>query len=214
LNDTASEGIHDDNGAKALFGVASYTDPKGKWTGTENWGFSHDEDVLFGELNAQTADSPQIDNSDDTTLSDTDITLTPNAKWTIGGEYVYREDSATEYDFGTEYSITATADTGTPVVETPVTVNQTSHGYAGYLVYDTTPLDDIAFRYSSVKNTADGNPYDETVTYALKSPDGKWLTKLEYRYDHTSEGVDFEDSSGNFTKTSGTTLTVGEVYTF
>jgi hypothetical protein len=215
LNNTGNEGIHDDNNSKGLFGVASYTDPKGKWTGTENYGFSHDQDVNFGSLVSDLSDTRD---TDDTTLSDTDLTFTPNSKWTVGLEYVYREDTGTNTAYtldsgGTVPDDTTSSDNGT-YTTTNTSESVISHGYAAYLVDNLTALTDLAFRYSDVAQKALGNPYDLTLTYAIKSSDSKWLTKFEYRYDNISEGLDFEDSSGNFTKTSNNTVTVGEVFTF
>jgi hypothetical protein len=223
LNDTAQEGIHDDNNSKGLFGVATYTDPKGKFTFTENYGFSHDKNVAFGNLQqagASTSDgvSTVTGNNDDTTLSDTDLTLTPNAKLTIGGEFVYRQDSGSNILFTPAFledtareAVTQTANNQTTLQQD----NQVSRGYAGYLIFNTTALTDLAFRYSYVDQRNIGRPWDLTGTYAIKSKDGKWLTKLEYRYDeiYKPNGA-FEDDNGNFTKTTGSTFTVGEVYSF
>lgn len=222
LNDTSNEGFHDDNNAKGLFGVAAYTDPKGKFTFTENYGFSHDQNVqVMPSFVLPTSGLGW--STDDTTLSDTDLVITPNSKLTIGAELVYRADSGTNYAFapvetgGTTPDVTL-LDGGT-VSETVSPNHVYSQGYAYYLVYNTTSLDDIAFRYSQVAQDELGSPSDFTATYAFKSSDSKWLTKLEYRYDHiNNNGANlsglFEDSSGNFTATSNNTLTVGEVYTF
>jgi hypothetical protein len=224
LNDTAEEGFHDANNAKGLFGVAAYTDPKGKFTFTENYGFSHDQNVAFGNLDAPGAGdadgiSTDLGNKDDTTLSDTDLILTLSPKYLLGGEFVYRSDSGTNIKFTPNIdSAVQRADTtifnSNGSSTTFASDNQISRGYAGYFTYNLNSLDDLAFRYSYVDQRNLGRPYDLTATYALKSSDGKWLTKFEYRYDAIYKPFAFEDSSGNFTKTSGNTFTVGEVYMF
>jgi hypothetical protein len=224
LNDTAEEGFHDDNNSKGLFGVATYTNPKGTLTFTENYGFSHDQNVAFGNLDAPGAFdsdgiSQDIGNKDDTTLSDTDLTLVLSPKFTLGGEFVYRSDSGTNIKFTPSGTAVARPDATTIVdgngdTETTTSDNQISRGYAAYAILNTTALTDLAFRYSYVDQRNLGRPWDATATWAIHSSDSKWLTKLEYRYDQIYNPFGFEGSDGNFTKRTGSTFTVGEVYTF
>ena len=79
INNTAHEGVNDDNHQPGYIGNFVYTDPKGKFTAAESLGYSEDM-VAFSTQ------------TDKTTLSDTDLTINLNAANLIGLNYTYRND--------------------------------------------------------------------------------------------------------------------------
>lgn len=205
INDTGEEGIHDDNGDKALIGQANWTDPAGKYTLVETFGYSRDKDLFTPDLSA--AGNPV--GNDDCTLSDTDVTWNLDAKNIVGLNYTYRKD-----DVG--YIV--------PSSNEPASGNIDSNGWAVYYRNQVNKADAIALRYDGIQ-TKDGtkavggipglvtNDTPEEITATLENKEGSWLTRLEYRHDWSNQ-EQFVDSDGNLTEKNQDLVTVGEVYTF
>ncbi len=220
LNDTANEGVHDDNGDKAFLGQINYTAPSGKFVFIENVGYSRDKNVgnFFTLENA----SSGVYDTDKTTLSDTDFTYNVDANDLIGLNYVYRNDDGSY-----------TAPIATPggslavgpraVSDDPHTAT-VSNGYAVYLRRQFTPKDAVALRYSGLTQSFSGSHlrlYDITGTFEIKNS-SQFLTRFEYVHDNANaniySGADGTGTSGDDTlvnpKKDQDTISASEVFTF
>ncbi len=129
-------------------------------------------------------------------LNDNNFTYNLNANQLFGLDYVYRK---------------LTPD-GLP--------KQTTNAYAVYYRQALTPKTAFALRFSGATDKTDGvgtaRPYDITGTYELKTAPN-FLTRLEYRHDHTNVPNTFysgSDDQGSPTKKDQDTLSVSGVFTF
>jgi hypothetical protein len=144
------------------------------------------EDIGYSEdLNVAGYDTDKL------TLSDTDLTLNLNAANMLAFEYAYRKD-----DGGSQ---------GT----------SSTNGYAAYFKHNLNAKENLAARWDYVDQKLIGKPWEITGTYSVQSTP-KFLTRLEYRYDKASGPNDaiFAASDGSFTKSSQSTVSVSEVFTF
>jgi predicted porin len=186
IDDTADEGVSDDNNSLGYIGQANWTDPAGKYVLVETFGYSEDKNIAapFGPAIA----------TDDLTLSDTDITITPDPKDTIGFNYTYRQDHAKSLG------------------------NVTANGYAVYYRRQVTAPAAVALRYSGDSSKDDittgspsTSPQEITATLELKSS-AAWLTRLEYRHDFANQPL-YATNNVNGSKSQDLAV-VGVVYTF
>lgn len=208
INDTGEEGVHDDHSGKAGIGSLNWTDPKGKFTLVETFGYSPDKN-LFTPLGTAAG---TLVNKDDTTISDTDFTYNVNAANTVGLNYTFRRDYVA-------YAV--------PLSASAAAGNINSNGYAVYYRNQLTKRDAVALRFDGI-DTKDGTkafngsavpgavtevkPDEVTATYEIKYG-SSWLTRLEYRHDWSNLPA-FVNDQGAVTEKYQDLLTVGVVYTF
>ena len=212
LNDTANEGVHDDNGDKAFLGQINYTAPSGKFVAIENIGYSRDKNV--GNYFTAGVSNSGVYDSDKTTLSDTDFTYNVDANDVIGLNYVYRLDAGNYNGIPINedaIGLHPQAASGDPHVAT------VSNGYAVYLRRQLNPKNAVAFRYSGLTQSFSGNHlrlYDITGTYEIKSS-SQFLTRFEYVHDNANQDF-FVGGNGNdgFDKKDQDTISASEVFTF
>lgn len=211
LNDTANEGVHDDNGDKAFLGQINYTAPSGKFVFIENVGYSRDKNVgnFFTLENA----SSGVYDTDKTTLSDTDFTYNVDANDLIGLNYVYRNDDGS-------YTL-PTATPGGDLAVGPRAASDDPHtatvsnGYAAYLRRQFTPKDAVALRYSGLTQSFSGSHfrlYDITGTFEIKNST-QFLTRFEYVHDNANQDL-YVGGNGEFDKKNQDTISASEVFTF
>jgi len=206
LNNTDNEGVSDDNNTKGYIGEIKWLDPAGKFMAWETYGHSKDLNAFPGKIFAITASAEGLTDTDDCTISDASIMYNVSTRTTLGLNWVNRKDNMAAQVEGESLPI-----------------NASSNGVGLYCRRQTTKLTYFAVRYSEDLATLDiaGSSsllkeQEATLTYGIHSGES-WLTKIEYRHDWTNKGIAaplYYDTSGNLTKQSEDTLTVGMVYSF
>ncbi len=194
---TPTMGVQNDSKRPGYMGQLNYTDPKGKFTLISELGLDKQK---FGGTVDQTGPNTKI------IVNDNNFTYNFNANQLFGLDYVYLK----------------TTPDGLP--------KTTSNGYAVYYRQALTAKNAIALRFSGYSAKTDGSggsasstarPYDITATYEIK-PVANFLTRLEYRHDHTNydggnnPSVAYGFYGGNSlpTKSDQDTLSLSGVFTF
>lgn len=157
-----AEGVYDQNKSYGYIGQLNYTAPSGKWAIIETYGGSHD-----GPNGQQ----------DKLLLSDTDLTITPDALDTFGLNYTNRQDKVQ-----VPGSSTATvADVATPGSD----VSAHATGYAAYYQRQLAGPYKVGFRGEEINTKSLGqSPRIDSLTATLSDQATKTLLlRLEYRHD-------------------------------
>jgi hypothetical protein len=176
LGSSVFEGVYDANKSYGYIGQLNYTAPSGKFVAVETYGGSHD-----GPNGVQ----------DKVLLSDTDLTVTPDAVNTFGFNYTNRED---------------TFDVGSGVQD---------NGYALYYRRQITSPYAVGFRAEKIFsdiNRSVSHADSLTATFEDKTTKNT-LVRLEYRHDDASTGT-FLAANGNGLVATQNTVSLSGIYTF
>jgi hypothetical protein len=199
-------GLHSPSSSPAYIGNVNYAAPSGKYTAIESFGYGDDN---ASENSAVGDGSIAFGVRQKTTLSDTDVTITPDPVDTFGLNYTYRKDSI-----------------GDSVGVNPPDGHE--DGYAGYYRRQLSTPYAVAFRaeYLDGKNS-DYSVHADSLTATLEDKTTKsLLLRLEFRHDDTHIPSDdsgdptviqvgpFADSTGSLTKDTQNTLSLSAVYAF
>jgi hypothetical protein len=194
---TATMGVQNDSKRPGYIGQLNYTDPKGKFTLISELGL--DKQKFYGAAGPGTK----------VVVNDNNFTYNFTANTLAGLDYVYRK---------------TTPDGGG---------KETVNAYAVYFRQALTPKTAVALRFSGASDKFDGGiganlgayndgttrPYDITATYEIK-PTSNFLTRLEYRHDHTNFGSGTPVDAGFFggnslpTRSDQDTISLSGVFTF
>jgi hypothetical protein len=164
---TVGEGVSDSNKSFGYIGQLNYTAPSGKYTIIETYGGSHDGPDNF---------------EDALLLSDTDITVTPDAVDTFGFNFTDRQDKVQE-GLNTDSALSADAGAAIP------TESEQSTGYAVYYRRQITAPYAVAFRAEEIQEKANVGPGGiepkvDSLTVTLEDKATKsLLVRLEARHD-------------------------------
>jgi len=141
-----AEGVYDQNKSYGYIGQLNYTAPSGKYAIVETYGGSHD-----GPNGTQ----------DKLLLSDTDLTITPNALDTWGLNYTNRQDDVESLG------------------------SAQANGYAGYYQRQLTGPFKVALRAEQIDAKVEGkSPRIDSLTATLSDQATKTLLlRLEFRHD-------------------------------
>lgn len=157
IYNTPTLGVQNDSKRPGYIGQLNYTDPKGKFVLISEIGFGKQK---FGP---DTPDTKVL-------LNDNNFTYNLNANQLVGLDYEYAKNDPES------------------------AARNTINGYAVYYRQALTPKNAFALRFSGVDSKTDafdGNdeahirPYDITATYEVKAS-ANFLTRLEYRHDHSN----------------------------
>ena len=198
LIDTPTAGVQDNNKEPSYIGQLNYTDPAGKFSAIETFGFGNEKP--FGVTTK-------------TTLSDTDFTYNFTSATLIGLNYFYAK-----YDpDGDHNNLT---DNGYAVYFHQTLTPKTAFAlrYSGYSAKQDTPetFTTVDAASEAVVVTPASSfttkPWEITATYEYKAA-ANFLTRYEYRHDAANVEA-FEGSDGNVTKKDQDTVSVSGVFTF
>jgi len=189
---TRTMGVQNDSKRPGYMGQLNYTDPKGKFT-------------LISELGLDKQKDPGAYGSGLDTkvvVNDNNFTYNFNANQLAGIDYVYR---------------TFKPEGGG---------NERTNAYAVYYRQALTAKTAVALRFSGAEDKfengafgfVDGTtrPYDITATYEIK-PVANFLTRIEYRHDHSNQAVFYggsDDSVSGPSRKDQDTISLSGVFTF
>jgi len=175
LNDY--EGVYDLNKSYGFIGQLNYTAPSGKFDLVETYGGSHD-----GAEGSEIADL----------LSDTDITVTPDAVNTFGFNYTNLQEAAVGYSGSIAFN-----------------------GFAGYYRRQITAPYAVAFRAEKIFDYGYPQPQSlDSLTLTLEDKTSKsLLTRLEFRHDDDSSPSFLTGGAHHYISTENT-ISLSGVYTF